>query len=498
MQIFKSTIRILLVVITLQIFGLASVFAQEPQETQPEAAQATQETQQDESKKVPVELSQNQKNQQFLLQLKNQLQNARNEYFQVTKNVDQAKERLLEVGDTIATLKDQLNMFNYLLSNAEAKIRNVEKQVAQRQNGAEVLKEEVKIKQIEIENQKLLMKDYLKLLYFQENSFLNGGDANLSASKLLLGDASIGDTFKEIEYFTVLEQTGENIFNKLDTLKDEYKTKRTELQQTRQKLVKLNQQLEEEKINIKVQKNAKDVLLQRTKGEESIYRELIAQSKREQLYIVDEINQLKENLLFIQEKIEQDGENFNPDNYKDLINPNVRAVYDFEMLGEFATGEKLNWPVKPSRGISAYFRDSSYYGTFGIPHNAIDIPTPQKTPIRAPAAGVVYKIKDNDDSSYSYIILAHKGGLLTVYGHMYETMVNERDIVLPGEVIGLSGGIPGTTGAGYLTTGAHLHFEVIKNGKHVDPLYLLDLDQMPEEYVPEHLKDLDLLIENTE
>ncbi len=467
-------------ILGLQMASLTSVYAEENTE--------------DTTEKVPVTESQTLKNQQFLLQLKNSLQNARNEYFQVTKSIDEAKDRLVTSSDVINTLQGQVDNFNYLISNTQAKIENVKKQVSQKQNLIDSYRDEIKIKQIELENQKLVLRDYLKALYLQENSFMNkDNDADLSASKLLLGDAAIGDTFKEIEYYAILEQTGRNIFNKLETIQGEYKSARTYLQQTRQKLTKLNGELEEDKTTLKIQKNAKNQLLVQTKGEEQIYRELIAQSKREQLEVVAEINQLKENLAFIEQKINEDGENFNPDNYQNLINPNVRAVYDFEMLGEFATGEKLNWPVEPSRGISAYFHDPSYLAAFGVPHQAIDIPTPQGTPIRAPAAGVVYKVKDNGDTSYSYIIIAHKGGLLTVYGHVYQVMVEERDVVLPGEVIGLSGGIPGSKGAGYFTTGAHLHFETIKNGKHVDPLYLLDLDKLADEYIPDYLKDLDLL-----
>ncbi|MFC1599803.1 murein hydrolase activator EnvC family protein [Patescibacteria group bacterium] len=443
-----------------------------------------------EDEKVPVEISQNTKNQQFLLQLKHQLQNSRNDYFQIGKSVDDAKERLLETADSISLLNKQLANFDYLIGNSQAKIVNVQKQIAQKRNQISVIKEDIDIKKIELENQKLLLKDYLKLLYLQENDFFDkAGNADISASKLLLGDASVGDSFKKIEYFSILEQTGQNIFTKLDTIKEEYRVKRTELQQTRQKLTKLDVDLKEEQKTMKLQKNAKYHLLKQTEGEEEIYRELIAQSKREQLEIIQEINVLKQNLLFVQEKIAEDGENFNPDNYQDLINPNIRAIYDFEMAAEFATGEKLNWPVEPTRGISAYFRDSSYKAVFGIPHNAIDIPILQESSVRAPAAGVVYKVKDNGDNSYAYVIIAHKGGLLTVYGHLTEILVDERDIVLPGEVIGLSGGIPGTKGAGYLTTGAHLHFEVIKNGVHINPLFMLDLEKLSEDYIPESMKE---------
>jgi len=442
--------------------------------------------------KVPVMTEKQKKNDIFLIQLRKHLQNARSEYFQMSENIKAAKEKLMQVTETITTLKQQLANFSYLITNTQDKIRNVEKQIAEKENKIEVLREDIAIKNIELENQKILLKEYLKLLYLQENNFYDSsGEENISVTKLLLADSSLGDTFQEIQYYTILEQTGENIFNNIDEIKTTLELNKNQLNLTSVKLDRLNVQLIDEKKNLQIQRNGKEKLLARTKGEEDIYMELISESKREQLDLIAEINQLKESLGFIAQKIQQDGDNFNPDNYANLINPNVRAVYDFEMSGNFTDEETLAWPIKPSGGISAYFQDGSYLATFGIPHNAIDLPVASGSMIHAPRAGVVYKVKDNGDNSYAYIILAHKGGLLTVYGHMSEILVKERDIVLPGEVIGLSGGIPGTKGSGWLTTGAHLHFEVIKGGKHIDPLLVLPLDELGADFIPSYLKETD-------
>ena len=147
------------------------------------------------------------------------------------------------------------------------------------------------------------------------------------------------------------------------------------------------------------------------------------------------------------------------------------------------------WPVSPDRGITAYFHDDTYPKKWGI-HQAIDIRAKQFTEIHAPANAYVFQTKDNG-KGYSYIILAHKNKFITVYGHVTEFRVKAGDVVKEGDVIGLSGGTPGTKGAGWQTTGPHLHFEVWHNGAQVDPLEFLPLDQLPLEYIPDqYLKQL--------
>jgi murein DD-endopeptidase MepM/ murein hydrolase activator NlpD len=130
------------------------------------------------------------------------------------------------------------------------------------------------------------------------------------------------------------------------------------------------------------------------------------------------------------------------------------------------------WPLAGDIRVTATFRDEAYEENFGRPHDGVDLYAPQGSPVIAPANGVVEKVATNG-YGYSYLILAHKNGLYTVYGHLSDILVEEEEIVYIGKEIAKTGGTPGTPGAGYFTTGPHLHFEVFRDGQFFDPLEFL-------------------------
>lgn len=136
-----------------------------------------------------------------------------------------------------------------------------------------------------------------------------------------------------------------------------------------------------------------------------------------------------------------------------------------------AAAPSIQWPAKGY--ISAGFLDSGYKTFFGVPHHGIDIVVPEQTPVRAAAEGVVFLVRDGGDTGYTYVLIGHRAGLATLYGHLRTVSVAAGQEVVAGQVIGLSGGRPGTPGAGPLTTAPHLHFEVIQNGSNIDPRTVL-------------------------
>ena len=100
------------------------------------------------------------------------------------------------------------------------------------------------------------------------------------------------------------------------------------------------------------------------------------------------------------------------------------------------------------------------------PHEGVDISAPLGTNIRAPADGKVTFV--GHKIGYGLVVeLDHGGGVSTLYAHCQKLLVKVGDYVAAGATIAKVG----STG---LSTAPHVHFEVLINGRHVDPLrYLL-------------------------
>ncbi|MFT3703891.1 MAG: peptidoglycan DD-metalloendopeptidase family protein [Agriterribacter sp.] len=128
-----------------------------------------------------------------------------------------------------------------------------------------------------------------------------------------------------------------------------------------------------------------------------------------------------------------------------------------------------------SRMASGFgYRVDPVYKTIKM-HAGLDFAAPQGTPIYATADGGV-KIAGNTGNGYgNYVVLDHGYGYETLYGHQYKIKVKPGQRVKRGELIGWVG----STGK---STGPHVHYEVHKNGQHIDPIYFFYNDITPEQF----------------
>jgi murein DD-endopeptidase MepM/ murein hydrolase activator NlpD len=150
-------------------------------------------------------------------------------------------------------------------------------------------------------------------------------------------------------------------------------------------------------------------------------------------------------------------------NHLGSLPPNIGAPSGSPIT---ADGSQLMWPAHGIQ-IAQPFGPSSYpfepaFGGYPHFHTGLDLGGPLGTPIVAAADGVVAAADVSTVGYGNHIIIAHAGGMLTLYGHLEAMLVKVGDMVKAGQPIGLLG----STGN---STGPHCHFEVRVNGQPVDP-----------------------------
>jgi len=145
-------------------------------------------------------------------------------------------------------------------------------------------------------------------------------------------------------------------------------------------------------------------------------------------------------------------------------NPLNTSVFELQR----ATGTTIMpsiFPVKKVEGVEI----SSTFGMRIHPiskknmmHNAVDIRAPKGTPVFATADGLIREAQFSEKGYGHRIIIDHEGGYSTLYSQLSEYNIKEGKEVKQGDVIGY-------VGSSGISTGPHLHYEVMKDGENLDP-----------------------------
>ncbi len=369
--------------------------------------------------------------------------------------IQQRKDKIKQLEETIAKYKKNIDEKRLEAVSLKNQMSILDNRAAQTATDIELTKEKISEAKLEIEALELSIKEKEAVIAKQKN-FIAKIIQNIHAEdqknylEILLTNDSFAEFFNQLKY---LERVYIDLGQSVKTMrlaKEELNGKKQQVEQRRATYEALKKQLEEKKKDLDEQLGVKQLLLVQTHSSELRYKTLLESLKQQYQVIEGEVRSYEER---VRKKLEEQNK-----------------------LTQLGAGDvALSWPV-PSRYITSVFHDPDYPYRRVFEHSGIDVRASQGALVKAAAAGYVARAKRCSAAScYSYVLIVHTGNLSTVYGHLSSINTTEDQFVSRGDVIGYSGGTPGTVGAGPFVTGPHLHFETRLNGIPVDPMgYLVE------------------------
>ena len=351
-----------------------------------------------------------------------------------TANAQSAQEKLDSSVKKQGELKDKINS-----AKTEKENKLAQKQVIDNEISALQTKIDALASKIDTSNAKIALKQD-ELTKAQEeseqqyNSYCDRAKmlierGSLTYLEILLNSESFSDLLTRI---SIVKQIAKYDNNRL-----------SELKKIEEQIAAVKKELEDEKnvlVNLKAENDSQMSVL-KTKQAES---QKIINS------ITSDINEYQA-ALKAQEKAEA------------AAREEIRRLTASTSQNKAFVGGVFAWP-----SVSSYI--TSPYGTRVHPvtktvktHTGIDIGASHGTNIYAAASGTVLVSGWNSGGYGNYVVIDHGGGITTLYGHCSTLLVSSGQTVTKGQVIAKVG----STG---MSTGPHLHFEVLKNGAHTNPM----------------------------
>lgn len=363
------------------------------------------------------------------------IESQKNQIISLTSKQKAYQSAIAQAQNNVENLTSQLSVLDNQAASIELDIESTNLKISN--TNLEINKIQLDSSNIsaDIETAKQKISTLLEMAYQQDQ---------ISTLEMLLSNNSLSDFLNQFKY---LENTNSKIKEEVNTMI----ANKAELDQNQASLVAKNQQLSDLKVQLESKKSdlvfeqqSKTSLLVQTKSSQQTYQSLLDQAKQQELQAENEVASIEKT---VREKM---------------------SAADRNQLNKASS--MLIWPV-PKNTITTYFHDPSYpFRKILGEHPAIDIRAPYQTPLKAAADGYVARVKFDGTPSYAYIMIVHNNGFSTVYGHVSAVYVKADQYVHQGDIIGLSGALPGSPGSGPFTTGPHLHFEVRKDGIPVNPL----------------------------
>lgn len=265
--------------------------------------------------------------------------------------------------------------------------------------------------------------------------------------EIIFDSTSFADLLARIDFVADIMRADEQSFNALTMAREDTEAAKEALENTKNQLDIEKLELEEMEADLLTQLEEAEALIRRIDSDLEAERELRALVVAEEERVLREINSAVAELRRQQER-------------ERLARQRAQAAARGPTQTVVGTGQLL-WPASGpvTSPFGMRFHPVHRVNRF---HSGIDIAAPHGAPIIAADSGVVVTATWN--SGYgNYIVIDHGNGMQTLYAH------NSRNLVSPGQAVS-RGQLIGRIGSTGVSTGPHLHFEVIINGTRVNPM----------------------------
>lgn len=369
----------------------------------------------------------------------------------VKDDVDELSGEIKNRQDRVKELDDMIGTYKSRIDKAKTETQSLENQLALLENRIREKELGVERAETEIESLTLEVRRIEREIGIQESRILKQKDliadlirtinANDSVTTfdVLLSENSLSGFFARLEELKRLQRDLGNMLERVKAVKNGLEGRREERTKKQEAVEVERTRLKRDRLALEAERNYKASLVDETKSKETEFERILYELRQQQQVTASDIAELEDKL-------------------KDKLNSVDEALARGDVL--------INWPVDPSRGITAIFHDPTYPFRYLFEHPGTDIRAPVGTPVKSAAGG--YVAWNRTGRMYgNYIMVVHPGGIATVYAHLSKFVAKADTYVERQQVIGYSGGRPGDQGAG-LSSGPHLHFEVRQDGVPVD------------------------------
>ncbi len=326
--------------------------------------------------------------------LRNQLNSANQQVQDLQVQVDSHSEEA-------ATLADQI-------AGMDKAITQVQAQVADTQTKTDAASAQLTAIQKEMAGKQAILNAYIQEQYFNPDP---------SAVEILASSGSLSQVIDRQEY---ISQAQSKINDALQGVVEAKKV----LEGRKAELDTLTQQLGQQRAGIEAQRAAKQVLLDKTKGDEAIYKAQLQEAQANQDKINKSLEWLAKSGNLVSKGHVEKGQIIG---YVGLTGNTFGAHLHFETRvgGQttnpmpYLSSGRLAYPVEGFSFAQGYGPSACSYCGYSF-HTGVDLAVGYGTPIRAASAGEIIVNAFTSDGYGHKIIIDHGNGLWTLYGHMQQ------------------------------------------------------------------------------